>query len=89
MNLCSVCNEDVQSSGYKTYGCEICPAWIHAKCAFPNASDNDLKILYKFNSGFDVKCHSCKQDSKQKHAKILLIEVQEQLTEILSVDKTF
>ena len=76
----------MECSGYKAYGCELCPAWLHAKCVFPNASDNDLKILYKFNSEFDVKCLSCKNESKQKCADLVkdVKEIKEQMIQFLS-----
>ena len=38
--------------------------WIHAQCAFPNASCEDLKILVKCNAGFDIKSSSCKRKSE-------------------------
>ena len=37
--LCGICNEPVKDCGYKAYRCEICPAWLHAKCIFLNASE--------------------------------------------------
>ena len=39
---------------------------MHAKCLFPNASETKLKILYEFNTSFDVKCCDCKNIKKQK-----------------------
>ena len=36
------------------------------KCVFPNASEAKLKILFEFNSSFDVKCQEYKQKQKVK-----------------------
>ena len=67
---CGICNEKVKETGYRVYGCECCPKWLHAKCIFPNASEEELKILFKYNSGFDVKCNVCKQAVKSGSEKL-------------------
>ena len=38
MSLCGICDEKINVKGYKLYGCEFCPVWLHASCVFPNAS---------------------------------------------------
>ena len=68
------CNEPVKDRGYKAYGCELCPAWLHAKCIFSNASEAKLKILFEFNFSFDVKCQECKQKQKMKLTNLLTKE---------------
>ena len=62
---CGICCEKVKTFGCEAYDCEMCPKWIHAKCAFPNATIDDLKILYKYNSGFVIKCIFCKKPKAQ------------------------
>ena len=57
--------------GYKAYGCELCPTWLRAKCAFPNASDTKLQILFDLNLSFDVKCQECQQKQKAKLANLV------------------
>ena len=59
-DLCGICGEPVKDRKYKVYRCELCPAWLHATCIFPNASETKLKILFEFNFSFDVKCQECK-----------------------------
>ena len=44
-DLCGICDEPMKDRGCKAYGCELCPAWLHAKCVFPNASEAKLEIL--------------------------------------------
>ena len=70
---CGICCEKVKT---QAYGCEICSKWIHAKCAFPNATIDDLKILHKSNSGFVIQCIFCKQEAKSTTIKLAL-EIQE------------
>ena len=57
---CGICGDPMTDQEHKAYGCELCPAWVHAKWVFPNVSDAKLKILFEFNAGFDVKCRDCK-----------------------------
>ena len=85
-NQCGVCNDEVKQFGHEAYGCELCPKWIHAGCAFPNATKDDLKILFKFNLGFDVKCSSCKRDSKVYVDQIMkdVQDIKEKLSDIAS-----
>ena len=64
----------MKDHGYKAYGCELCPAWLHAKCIFPSASEAKLKILFKFNSSFDVKCQECTQKQKVKLTNLIIKE---------------
>lgn len=68
---CGICGELMKDRGYKVYGCELCPTWLHAKCVFPNASEAKLKILFEFNSSFDVKCKACQQNLKVKLADLV------------------
>ena len=63
-DLSDMCGEPVKDHGYKAYGGELCPAWLHAKCIFPNASEAKLKILFEFNSSFDVKCQDANKNRK-------------------------
>ena len=77
--LCGICTNEVEHFGYLAYGCELCPQWIHAECLFPKASNSELKILFKYNSGYDVKCLSCKQETKVQMFKELA-EMRDQLT---------
>ena len=81
-NLCGICNERVKKFGHEAYGCELCPRWIHAACAFPNASGEDLKTLFKFNHGFDVKCNDCKRNAKVYTEQLMnnVKEIQEKLS---------
>ena len=65
-NHCVICDEEITSFGYKAYGCELCPRWLHSKCAFPNAFNDNLVTLYKFHLGFEIKCPSCKKNLKLK-----------------------
>lgn len=68
---CGICGEVMKDQGYKAYGCELCPVWLHAKCIFPNASEPKLKVLFEFNSSFDVKCRQCQQNKKIKLANLV------------------
>ena len=70
-DISDICGELMKDSGYKAYGCESCPAWLHAKCVFPNASDTKLQILLEFNSSFDVTVQECQQKQKAKLANLL------------------
>ena len=73
-DLCGVCGEPMKDRGYKAYGCELCPAWLHAKCVFPNALEAKLKILFEFNSSFNVKCQECRQKQKVKLTNLVTKE---------------
>ena len=61
----------MNDSEYKAYGCELCPAWLHAKCIFSNASDTNLQILFEFNSSFDVQCQERQQKQRAKLANLV------------------
>ena len=69
---CSVSNEKVREADYQIYGCEQCPTSLHTKCIFPNASNEELNIIFKYNSGFDVKCNVCKQAVKSGSEKLVI-----------------
>ena len=69
-NLCGICKGEVIHFAHEAYECKLCPSWIHSKCAFPNASENELKTLIQFNAGFDIKCRSCKKRPKEKNEKL-------------------
>ena len=72
IDICGICrNYSIKDCGYKAYGCELCPAWLHAKCVFPIASDTKLQILFEFNLSFDVTCQECQQKQKAKLANLL------------------
>ena len=32
LHACKVCNDEIKEKGYKSYICELYPAWMHAKC---------------------------------------------------------
>ena len=49
LHACKVCNDDIREKGYKAYICELCPAWMHAKCLFPNASETKLRFYMSLN----------------------------------------
>ena len=70
MSLCGICDEKINVKGYKIYGCEFCPVWLHASCVFPNASEDKLKILFEFNTGFCVMCRECKQNFKDQRSSL-------------------
>ena len=70
-DICGICGEVMKNSGYKANGCELCPAWLQAKCVFPNAFDTKLQILFEFNSSFDVKCQEGQQKQKAKLANLV------------------
>ena len=61
---CVICEEKITSFKHKAYRCELCPRWLHLRCAFLNASNDKLVTLYKFHLGFEIKCSSCEQKSK-------------------------
>ena len=82
-DLCGIYNEPVKHRGYKAYGCELCPAWLHAKCIFPNASEAKLNILFEFNSSFDVKCQECKQKQKVKLTNLVTKEYFNNFTSVI------
>ena len=73
-DLCGICGEPTKDCGNKAYDCELCPAWIHAKFVFLNASEAKLKVLFEFNSSFDVKCQECKQKQKVKLTNLVTKE---------------
>ena len=73
-DLCGIFGGPMKDRGYKAYGCELCAAWLHAKCVFPNASEAKLKILFEFNYSFDVKCQECKQKQKVKLTNLVTKE---------------
>jgi len=50
--------------GYQA--CGLCSTWIHATYAFSNATGVDLKKLFQYNAGFEVKCIFFKQEFKVK-----------------------
>ena len=81
-DFCGLCNNKVEEFGIHAYGCKLCPKWIHSHCIFPNASDNDLQILFKYSCGFDVKCLSCKQKSNIKLEQLVdeVKEMKQQLS---------
>ena len=64
----------------------MCPRWLHSKCAFPNASDDNLVTLYKFHLGFEIKYPSCKQKSKVKSDLLVkeITEIKVQLAKLTS-----
>ena len=65
-HFCGVCQDEINERlGYKVYSCELCLIRIHAICMFPNASEMKLKVLYEFNTCFDVKCPECKANYKE------------------------
>ena len=65
-HFCGVCQDEINERlDYKVYSCELCLIRIHAKCMFPNASETKLKVLYEFNTCFDVKCPECKANYKE------------------------
>ena len=68
-HLCGICKEVIHFA-HEAYGCELCPLWIHANCAFPNASEYELKTLFKFNAGFDIICRSSKKRPKEKNEEL-------------------
>ena len=73
-DLCGICGEPMKDRRYKAYGCELCSAWIHAKCVFPNTSEEKLTILFEFNFSFDVKSQECRQKQKVKLINLLTKE---------------
>ena len=71
-HFCGVCQEEINEClGYKVYSCELRLIYIHSKCMFPNASETKLKVLYEFNTCFDVKCPECKANYKENMASSL------------------
>ena len=96
-NYCGICGESVKERGYKTYGCELCPTWLHAKCIFPNATEAKLKTLFEFHSSFDVKCQDCKQRQKVILNNLVTKEdfqkfsnnVEEKITAISAISKEY
>ena len=79
--FCGICTKRVEEFGCQAYGCELCPKWIHALCLFPNASASELDTLFKYNTGFDVRCRSCKQEGKRKSENMVneIYGIKEQL----------
>ena len=74
-HFCGVCQEEINERlGYKVYSCELCLIRIHAKCMFLNASETKLKVLYEFNTCFDVKCPECKANYNENMASSLALK---------------
>ena len=83
-DISGIFGELMNDSEYKAYGCELCPAWLHAKCVFPNTSDTKLRILFEFNSSFDVKCQERQQQQKAKLANLVTKDNFNNFTQLLS-----
>ena len=64
-DICDICGELMRDSGYKVFGCELCPVWLKTKCVFPNASETKLQIL------FDVKCQESQHKQKAKLSNLV------------------
>ena len=88
-NICGICGEPMKDCGYKAYGCELCPAWLHAKYVFPNASEAKLKISFEFNSSFDVKYQECRQKQKVKLTNLVSKEDFNNFTSVALVEDCF
>ena len=51
LHIFEICNDKIKK---KAYMWELGSGWMHAKCLFPNAGGTKLKILYEYNTSFDV-----------------------------------
>ena len=78
LSICGICHKEIsdEDCGYLTYGCELCPVWLHAKCIFCDACEDELKTIFKFNRAFDVKCDSCRQALKKNDSSNIKVTQQ-------------
>ena len=87
MSLCGICSQELSEAdtGFLSYGCAACPAWIHAKCIFAGAKQEELQTIFKFHRGFEVKCNVCRQAQNKETVPCSQIsnEICNQLTEVL------
>ena len=48
----------------------------YMQLVFPNATQQELQTLFKFNTGFELCCRVCKQDKKESIDKVQDSEIE-------------